>query len=1112
MKHKIIILPVIFLASLLILPGFLAARNAPITTAGSSTVCPGGNVTVPVTVTSFTSIEAITLRLDYNPNELNFVGFANLNAAIASGSVNTVNVSPTLTKIMIVWSDITPISLANGSKLVDLNFTLTTGIPLITFNNTDNGGGDCEYADENGAPMNDVPTSTYYINATISNNYIGDAGIITGTQVLCAGTNNVAYSVPAITNATGYIWTVPTGGSIISGGNTRSIVVNYATTASSGNITVKGTNSCGQGLPSSLPITINPLPVPVITGSAAVCAGSTGNGYSTSTGMTGYVWTVSAGGTVTGGSGTSAITVTWNTSGAQTVSVVYTNTSGCTAAPPTIKTVTVNPLPVPTITGNSSVCAGAANVPYTTEASMSSYAWNIPAGGTIVSGAATNSILVNWTTAGSQAVTVNYAIPATGCTAATPVSKAVTVNSLPVPSITGAGSVCAGSAGNTYTTETGMSAYVWNVSAGGSVTSGGGASSNNVTITWTTAGAQSVTCNYTTPAGCTAVSPTSKTVTVNTLPVPTISGPSNACAGSPGNVYSTETGMTGYTWIVSAGGSVTSGGGTANNSVTVTWNTAGSQSVSCNYTNPGGCYAASATSKPVTVNALPVPTLTGPLSVCNGSSGNIYSTENGMTGYSWIISAGGSVTGGGSPTNNTVTVTWNGSTPQTVSVNYTNPSGCSALNPVVTNVTINPLPAPTITGSSSVCEGTTGVAYTTEAGMSSYLWTVSAGGAITAGTGTNNITVSWISAGTQTVSVNYTNAGNCTAGAPVSKTVTVAPFPAAAGAIAGNGSVCAGSSGIPYSVSPVANASSYNWALPGGATIATGSGTSNITVNFSASAVAGNITVTGTNSCGNGTTSPSLPVTIFQMPAAAGPVTGPNLVCAGTNNVVYSVASIANAVTYDWTVPAGASITAGATTNQITVSFSLTAGTGNITVKGTNVCGSGAVSPALTITMVASQGAPVVTASGSLLTSSTQSGNQWYYEGTGAIPGATSQTYTATITGWYWTVVMGVGCPSLESNHVYVLFDGLDELATGKIRVFPVPNDGRFKVFIPETASSTYTILVFNPLGEKIFERDDIRAQSAAELLIDIRPAVSGMYSVLFLSSDHTVVRKVLVK
>ena len=71
-------------------------------------------------------------------------------------------------------------------------------------------------------------------------------------------------------------------------------------------------------------------------------------------------------------------------------------------------------------------------------------------------------------------------------------------------------------------------------------------------------------------------------VTVNALPVPTISGPSAACTGFS-MTYNTQAGMTNYTWSVSAGGSVTSGGTTGSNTVTVTWNTAGAQTVSINY-------------------------------------------------------------------------------------------------------------------------------------------------------------------------------------------------------------------------------------------------------------------------------------------------------------------------------------------------------------------------------------------------------------------------------------------------------------------------------------------------------------------------------------------------
>ncbi len=1024
MKRKQDHLYIMILLCSLMLSGTLFARNAPITTAGSSSACIGGAVTVPVTVTGFTSIKAITLRLEFDPTQMTFVNFTNLNTTIAGASVNMTNIGPTLSKIMIVWADITAISMTDGSKLVDLNFTLLTGSPAITFNNTSNGGGDCEYADENGLPMNDVPTATYYINGTITSNALGAAGTITGTTILCAGTGNIAYSVPEITNATGYTWTVPTGGSIISGNNTHSIVVNYSNAAVSGNVTVKGTNSCGSGTPSSLAITVNPLPVPSITGPATVCSGSAGLSYSTATGMSGYSWTIT-GGTITTGAATATAIVTWTTPGAQSISVTYTNSNGCSAASPTVKAISVNPQPTPTISGPSSLCSGSANVPYSTEPSMSAYTWSISTGGTIVTGGSTSSVLVNWNLPGPQSLSVNYAIPATGCTASIPALKPVTINALPIP---------------------------------------------------------------------------------------TISGPSAVCIGSPGNVYTTEPGMTGYIWNVSSGGSITGGGGISSNSVTVTWNGTGAQSVSCSYTNSNNCSSNVPTIKTVTVNPLLVPTLLGPLTVCNGSSGNVYATETGMTGYIWTVSGGGSVTSGGGPANNSVTVTWITAGAQNVSVIYTPPAGCAAPNPVSVNVTVNPVPVPSITGPATVCEGATGNAYSTEAGMTNYQWTISAGGSITSGLGTSNITVSWNATGSQLLAVNYSNSNGCAAGAPVSKPVAVAPFPGPAGSITGTSNVCAGTNGVSYSTDIIPNTSSYLWTLPAGASVATGAGTNSITVDFGNGAISGDITVKGTNSCGNGTTSPPFTVSTFQMPLAAGTINGPGIVCAGTHNVIYSIGAIINAVTYVWTVPAGASIMSGAGTNQIVVDFSPLPGNGLITVKGSNICGNGPVSPDLTVTMIASQAAPVVTSNGALLTSSASTGNQWYYEGTGAIAGATGSTYTATITGWYWTTVVGTGCPFLESNHVYVLFEGLKEQNPGNFEIIPVPSDGRFRITLKSPSAEHFTILIFDQTGRKVFERDDIPVNGITAQVIDIRPAACGIYSVVFLNSSQVAVRKVMVR
>jgi hypothetical protein len=74
--------------------------------------------------------------------------------------------------------------------------------------------------------------------------------------------------------------------------------------------------------------------------------------------------------------------------------------------------------------------------------------------------------------------------------------------------------------------------------------------------------------------------------------------------------------------------------------------------------------------------------------------------------------------------------------------------------------------------------------------------------------------------------------------------------------------ICQGYKGIPYSVDLIGNATGYTWNLPAGATIASGTNTNSITVDFGSSAVSGNITVYGTNTCGSGTISQPCPVTI----------------------------------------------------------------------------------------------------------------------------------------------------------------------------------------------------------------------------------------------------------
>lgn len=81
---------------------------------------------------------------------------------------------------------------------------------------------------------------------------------VTGLTTVCQGQTNVIYTVPLITNATSYIWTLPSGATGVS--NTNTINVNFGATAVSGNISVVGSNIYGESPASTYAIIVNPLP------------------------------------------------------------------------------------------------------------------------------------------------------------------------------------------------------------------------------------------------------------------------------------------------------------------------------------------------------------------------------------------------------------------------------------------------------------------------------------------------------------------------------------------------------------------------------------------------------------------------------------------------------------------------------------------------------------------------------------------------------------------------------------------------------------------------------------------------------------------------------------
>jgi hypothetical protein len=134
-------------------------------------------------------------------------------------------------------------------------------------------------------------------------------------------------------------------------------------------------------------------------------------------------------------------------------------------------------------------------------------------------------------------------------------------------------------------------------------------------------------------------------------------------------------------------------------------------------------------------------------------------------------------------------------------------------------------------------------------------------------TSQNGISGSWFPAtintamlGQQTFTFTPT-ISQCILGATM--VIIIDPLPGSAGAISGPTSIMAGSSGITFSIEPIAYATYYVWGYTGGGATITGNGTPTVIIDFDFGANSGQLTVHGNNICGEGTPS-SQNITIQQ--------------------------------------------------------------------------------------------------------------------------------------------------------------------------------------------------------------------------------------------------------
>lgn len=346
--------------------------------------------------------------------------------------------------------------------------TSTTNHITVNYSSTFISGNNSVYG------RNDCSDGSASSLAITANPLPANAGAITGTAIVCQGSNSVTYTVPVIENATSYIWTFPKGVSGISTTNSSSVI--YSSSSVSGNITVKGHNLCGDGALSTLAITVNAIPssAGIISGNATVCQGQKAVNYTVPViaNATSYIWTLPDG--VTGTSTTNSISVDYSMSATSGGIEVF-GRSSCGDGSPSIIAVTVNPSPAAagSISGSATVCQGENSITYSvpTIANATYYIWTLPAGASGTS--STKSITVNY---GASAVSGEITVKGHfSCGDGDASTLAVTVNPLPAiaGTISGNTTVCQGQNSVIYAvpTITNATSYIWTLPAGASGTS-----------------------------------------------------------------------------------------------------------------------------------------------------------------------------------------------------------------------------------------------------------------------------------------------------------------------------------------------------------------------------------------------------------------------------------------------------------------------------------------------------------------------------------------------------------------------------------------------------------------------------------------------------------------
>lgn len=237
-------------------------------------------------------------------------------------------------------------------------------------------------------------------------------------------------------------------------------------------------------------------------------------------------------------------------------------------------------------------------------------------------------------------------------------------------------------------------------------------------------------------------------------------------------------------------------------------------------------------------------------------------------------------------------------------------------------------------------------------------------------------------------------------------------------------------------------------------------------------------------------------VTVFVLPGPVTPVitpAGPTTFCDG-NSVVLNCTT-GEGYTYQW-------YRNGIMINGAVAPSCAASQSGNYTVTVTLGCPS--TSLPITIIVNPLPPTPVLTQNGNLLSSSAETGNQWYFNDQ-LMEGEINQTINAVNIGNYYVIVTLNGCISAPSN--IVQYTSADDIQSPiNLIVYPNPCRGEFIIKGEIEHSVDIAIKVIDCIGNIVYYSSDKKYTHHLYEKIQIPNAVPGLYQ-LIIGYEQKIIR-----